>query len=60
MLGCFGLPLAESGPGLLALQILHRGMGKIHYFDGSVPYSSYFDETSTFKVFADNASRSFS
>ncbi len=32
---------AESGPGLLALQILHRGMGKLHYIDGSVPYSSF-------------------
>ena len=31
----------QTWPGLLALQILHPGTGKLHYFDGSVPYSRF-------------------
>ena len=52
--------IAEGGPGLLALQVLYRGIGKLHYYLMAQFLTVAFNETSTFKVFADNASRSFS
>ena len=55
----FAHRIAESWPGLLVHQILHRAWEN---FTTSMAQfvTVAFDETSTFKVFADNASRSFS